>query len=66
MKIKCILTGDTETGEYEIQFNNLSAPGENMDYNFLMIFLKTIFKDVDNQVADLGVNSSSNIIKEYH
>lgn len=66
MKVKAVVTFDTEDGNYEISYHNLSQKGGSMDYGLIQKTLKNIFGDVDKQIEDLGFNSSEQVIKEIH
>jgi hypothetical protein len=63
MKIKCEITMDTETGDYELTFYNLSTSEEPMEYGEMNAILKKIFTDVDKQVDGTGMESTDNFTK---
>lgn len=50
MNYRVTVDVDTLTGEYEIQFSNVSHPGEPVDYSELRGFLKAIVGDFDEKV----------------
>jgi hypothetical protein len=51
MKLKATVEFDTATGQYEIQFNNLSNPGGAMDRDVITEGLMRILKDFTGQTA---------------
>lgn len=51
MKVRCDITLDLETGDYDLKVHNLTKPGEPMDYLRIRAVLRRIFEDVDDQQA---------------
>lgn len=65
MKVKCELTLDSETNEYELRFWNLSSPGTGIEYNKISPILKQIFAKTDEEIIS-GIDSDEQITKEIH
>lgn len=51
MKIQAIIDLDLDTGDYEIQFKNVSQPGASMDYHRAAHALRKVFKDADAKIT---------------
>jgi hypothetical protein len=49
MNVKCEIILDLESGEYDIRFHNLSAPGEPMDYLKIRPALARVLQDFDDR-----------------
>lgn len=65
MKYKIRIEVDTETNEYEIGFNNLSKPGESIDYRELRSLLKKILDNFDSTINE-DINSDERVTKYIH
>lgn len=51
MKGKVTIEFDTVSGEYELDFKNISDPGEGIDYAVMQRALRQVISDVDRQVG---------------
>jgi len=47
--IKCEIVFNLESGDYDIRFHNLSAPGEPMDYLEIRPMLARVLQDFDDR-----------------
>lgn len=65
MKIKCEIELNTDTGEYEIQFWNLSKPGQSIVYTDVLPVLKRIFDDNEKEITS-GIDSDEQTLREIH
>ena len=65
MKFKSRIEVDTESGEYEVHFENVSNPGENMDYYELREHLAKVFTDWGQSIEE-DDDSSDQVIKSIH
>jgi len=65
MKVKCEVTIDTESGDYEVQYWNVSEPGESIVYSDVSPLLKRIFNDNEQEVNS-GIDSDEQVFKEIH
>lgn len=54
MKARIILDVDTETGDYEMQFRNVSKPGEPMDAGRIMELVRRAFAQVQGRTEVPG------------
>lgn len=52
MNIKCEIIFDLESGDYDVRFHNLSAPGEPMDYMKMRPVVARILRDFDDRNMD--------------
>jgi hypothetical protein len=50
MKVRVETTLDTETGDYEMKFFNVSHPGEAMDYMNIRDMLSKVFVDFTKRI----------------
>jgi len=66
MKIKCEIILDTDNGDYNMVFNNLTKAGEPIEYNELTNFLKKVFNNMDEQIDVTGIDSGENFTKMIH
>lgn len=66
MQIGIVITVDTKTGDYEMKFNNVSHPGEPMDYWMITEALRRVLNDFTNQVDNMGPDSNDSIKKDVH
>jgi hypothetical protein len=56
-KIRLTIDLDTESGDYEIQYNNISEPGKPLDFSKIMLYLRGLFSKHEKDVlkeADSG------------
>lgn len=53
MKVHCDVILDLDSGDYELTVNNLSQPGQPMDYLLIRRVLRRMFEDVDEQTIRL-------------
>jgi hypothetical protein len=58
MKVKCEVIVDTDTGSYSIEFNNLSSPSEDVDYNDTIRMLYLVLKDFHSTVNEADIDDS--------
>lgn len=54
MRVKIEVEMETEDGEYNVVFRNISDPGEDMDYKEVMTILQRVFGDVDTKIDTAG------------
>ena len=54
MKIKCEIELDLETGGYGFRVENLTRPGEPVDFGRLRKILERVLDDMDQQVVEDG------------
>jgi hypothetical protein len=57
-RFKVIFDIDTTTGEYETTFQNVSNPGQSMDYHYLNEMMKKVLASVTQQVQKPAVNTN--------
>ncbi len=50
-KVRASVTIDLDSGEYEIIYNNISKPGQEIDYTEMMRYLKAIFAKNEKEVV---------------
>lgn len=58
MKVKCEVSMDLESGDYELRFWNVSNPGQDIEYNEVKHMLEQIFASADKKVNS-GENSTT-------
>lgn len=64
MKLKVVIELNTETGEYEFVFYNLSNPGAPIDYTEVRPMLASVFEETDDEIIqDLTENVDLTKIK---
>lgn len=51
MKVKCEIEMDLDEGEYSMKFNNLSAPGDPIEYNEVIEFLRGVMESFEDQMG---------------
>lgn len=49
MKVRCTIELDPETGSYRMLFNNVSSPGEPMDYWRIRAAIQRVLQDFEKQ-----------------
>ncbi|MBN1959762.1 MAG: hypothetical protein JW841_02345 [Deltaproteobacteria bacterium] len=49
MDIKCEITFNTESGDYNVRFQNITEPGALMDYSRMRLILSRIIQDFDER-----------------
>lgn len=57
MKIKATVNFNTDNGDYEITYNNLSTPGDPIDFQVAVEYLKKIFADNERNVINSEASS---------
>jgi len=66
-KIKATIEIDLDTGDYGIQYNNVSEPGKDLDFTLIMKYLRAIFSKHEPEVlkdAETGKSGQSKRDKE--
>ncbi len=61
-KVRASVTIDLDTGEYELMYNNISKPGEEINYSEMIRYLKAIFAKNEKDVlkdADTGTTGQA-------
>ena len=53
MKIKVTFTVDTEDGEYEMKFDNISSPGEPMSFEIIKKAFQKITEAVERDIMGM-------------
>lgn len=51
MKYKVTVEFDSETGDYDLLFNNLTDKSQGVDYNMIMKAMRKIFGDFEKQMG---------------
>lgn len=51
MRWRISMTVEPDTGNYEIQFENLEHPGEGVEYNQLRAMITRVLQNMDQRVA---------------
>ena len=51
-KIKCELTIDLDSQEYECRFINVSKPGEDIEYDTVLLMVRNIFEELMEKSQD--------------
>lgn len=65
MKVRCEVNLNTDSGEYEIRFWNMTSPGSDIEYNEIQSMLKSIFIDVDKDIMSSG-DEDERVLKVIH
>ena len=62
MKYKITVEIDTESGDYDMQFNNLTNKEAGIDYNLAMKAMYAIFGDFERKQGAVDLGQGTNII----
>ncbi len=52
MKVKCAITVELDTGNFELKVENITKPGEPIDYTKLKEVMKRVFERWDEAPKD--------------
>lgn len=64
-KIRCRMEIDTSTLDYEIYFENISNPGQPMEYHEIRDVMAKVFTDWGNKLEE-GIESTDEVMKSIH